>query len=81
MRVARRRIGSLLINGLMKLGRTLFFDKRLSSDGTVSCAICNDPAFAFTDANPLATGTGSKTGSVFTCVTIAYGSTMRRPAK
>lgn len=28
----------------VKLGETLFFDKRLSADGTVSCATCHDPA-------------------------------------
>jgi cytochrome c peroxidase len=31
------------------LGRRLFFERRLSSDGTVSCATCHDPARAFTD--------------------------------
>ena len=25
------------------LGRRLYFDKRLSADGTVSCATCHDP--------------------------------------
>lgn len=31
------------------LGRKLFFDKRLSLDGTISCATCHDPRKAFTD--------------------------------
>lgn len=31
------------------LGRQLFFDKRLSLDGSVSCANCHDPHKAFTD--------------------------------
>ena len=32
-----------------ELGRKLFFDKRLSLDGTVACATCHDPHKAFTD--------------------------------
>lgn len=32
-----------------ELGRKLFFDKRLSRDGTISCATCHDPHKAFTD--------------------------------
>ena len=32
-----------------ELGRKLFFDKRLSFDGTVACATCHDPNKAFTD--------------------------------
>ena len=38
------------------LGRSLYFDKRLSIDGTVSCATCHDPALAFTDGNVVAVG-------------------------
>lgn len=45
------------------LGRTLFFDKRLSIDGTVSCASCHDPAVAFTDAKTVAIGAGAKAGT------------------
>lgn len=44
------------------LGRALYFDKRLSADGTVSCAICHDPAAAFTDQNPLAVGMAGRRG-------------------
>jgi cytochrome c peroxidase len=29
------------------LGKKLFFDGRLSADGTVACSICHDPARAF----------------------------------
>ena len=38
------------------LGKQLFFDTRLSSDGRVSCATCHDPAHAFTDQRALARG-------------------------
>ncbi len=31
------------------LGKQLFFDRRLSGDGTMSCATCHDPEQAFTD--------------------------------
>ena len=40
----------------IKLGEALYFDKRLSADGTVSCATCHDPAIAFTDHNATAVG-------------------------
>lgn len=33
----------------VELGRRLFFDKRLSIDGTISCAHCHNPRKAFTD--------------------------------
>lgn len=45
------------------LGRSLFFDKRLSADRTISCATCHDPARAFTDGNRLAVGVGAKEGT------------------
>lgn len=38
------------------LGRYLFFDPVLSSDGTISCATCHDPKKGFSDG--LATSTG-----------------------
>ncbi len=40
------------------LGRRLFFDKRLSRDGTLACASCHDPKLAFSDGRMLARGIG-----------------------
>jgi len=40
----------------ISLGRALFFDKRLSKDGSVSCATCHRPEYAFTDRKPFAQG-------------------------
>ena len=33
----------------IELGKKLFFDRRLSGDGTMSCVTCHDPERAFTD--------------------------------
>ncbi len=33
----------------IELGKKLFFDRRLSGDGTMSCATCHNPELAFTD--------------------------------
>ncbi len=44
-----------------ELGRTLFFDARLSANGKVSCASCHQPAHGFTDG--LAVGRGIAEGS------------------
>lgn len=45
------------------LGKQLFHDKRLSADGTVSCATCHIPAQAFTDGLALAKGIGGLTAT------------------
>ncbi len=45
------------------LGRSLYFDKRLSIDGTLSCAGCHDPALAFTDAKVVAAGARDRRGT------------------
>ncbi len=37
----------------IELGKKLFFDRRLSGDGTTSCASCHDPEKAFTDASEI----------------------------
>jgi cytochrome c peroxidase len=44
-----------------ELGRTLFYDKRLSVNGSTSCASCHQQAKGFTDGLALATGaTGAR---------------------
>ena len=45
-----------------RLGRRLFFDPVLSSDRTVSCASCHQPARWFSDGLPVAKGVGGRTG-------------------
>jgi cytochrome c peroxidase len=44
------------------LGQKLFFDGRLSADGTVACATCHDPARAFTDGRPVSIGFHGRAG-------------------
>ena len=45
------------------LGWQLYYDSRLSADGTVSCATCHDPAAGFGDPNPVSTGVGGFHGN------------------
>jgi cytochrome c peroxidase len=44
------------------LGQKLFFDGRLSADGTVACSTCHDPARAFTDGRPTSIGIQGRVG-------------------
>src|SRR5712672_4178942 len=44
------------------LGQKLFFEPRLSGDGTVACATCHDPAQAFTDGRPVSVGIHGSVG-------------------
>lgn len=46
----------------VELGRTLFFDPRLSSDNTVSCATCHSPQAAFSDNRQVSLGVGLQAG-------------------
>lgn len=43
------------------LGRTLFFDPRLSRSGIISCATCHNPGFDYGDGLPRAVGEGMRT--------------------
>jgi cytochrome c peroxidase len=45
------------------LGRLLYFDPRLSADGTVSCATCHNPKYAFTDGAAVSTGIRGQKGN------------------
>ena len=58
-----------------ELGWLLFFDPRVSSDQSVSCASCHAPKFAFTDGQPVSTGiSGQKGGrSAPSVINRAYG--------
>jgi cytochrome c peroxidase len=46
----------------ISLGQRLFFERRLSVDGTVSCSTCHDPALAFTDRKPTSVGIKGRVG-------------------
>lgn len=45
-----------------ELGRLLYFDKRLSTDGTVSCATCHIPSEGFADHHARAIGIKGRIG-------------------
>jgi len=44
------------------LGKLLYFDGRLSRDGTISCATCHDPRRGWTDQAPVSTGIRGQKG-------------------
>src|SRR5215467_11046415 len=44
------------------LGQKLFFEPRLSGDGTVACSTCHDPARALTDGRPVSIGIHGRVG-------------------
>jgi cytochrome c peroxidase len=46
------------------LGKKLYFDKRLSKDGTISCATCHDPEMAWTEHLATSKGIGDQIGTV-----------------
>ena len=46
----------------VELGRTLYFDKRLSNDNTISCASCHHPNNGFTDNLPVSLGIHGQEG-------------------
>ncbi len=46
----------------IQLGKQLYFDNRLSQDGTVACATCHDPAKGWSDAGPTSTGIRGQIG-------------------
>lgn len=54
--------GNQLTTEKIELGRRLFFDRRLSHDGTVACASCHDPERAFSDGRAIAVGVFGRRG-------------------
>jgi cytochrome c peroxidase len=47
----------------VSLGRDLFFDKRLSADGSLSCSTCHNPRFGFTDGKAVPEGIHGRKGT------------------
>jgi cytochrome c peroxidase len=47
----------------VKLGRALFFDKRLSADQSLACASCHQPKLAFSDGRAIARGIHAADGT------------------
>jgi cytochrome c peroxidase len=46
----------------IELGKRLFFDPRLSVNGSISCAFCHVPAAGYADPKPVSFGVGGKKG-------------------
>jgi cytochrome c peroxidase len=62
----------------VELGKQLYFDPRISKNGTVSCATCHNPAKGWTDKMPVSIGIfGQKGGrSAPTVLNTVYGKTL-----
>ena len=60
----------------VELGRWLFYDARLSGNGTMSCATCHIQALAFTDGKPRSIGSTGEVHprSAMSLVNVAYAS-------
>ncbi|MGP0063951.1 MAG: cytochrome c peroxidase [Isosphaeraceae bacterium] len=67
-----------LTKGKYELGRQLYFDPRVSLDGTISCATCHNPAHGWTDSMPVSLGIDGQAGSrsAPTVLNTVYGKTM-----
>lgn len=55
-----------------EFGHHLFFDTRLSQDGTIACATCHIPELSFTDGMAVSTGVGTVDRNAMTIVSTAY---------
>ena len=47
----------------VELGKMLYFDTRMSKDGTISCATCHDPKMAWAEHEPTSTGIAHQKGA------------------
>lgn len=54
--------GNPLSKEKIELGKLLYFDPRLSKDGTLACAGCHNPYHGFADPAPTSKGVGFKLG-------------------
>jgi len=55
-----------------ELGHHLFFDTRLSADGSVACATCHQPEHHFTDQRPVAVGLAAVDRNTMGLAGVAY---------
>ena len=67
-----------LTKGKVELGKQLYFEPRVSLDGTVSCATCHNPVKGWTDGMSVAIGIKGQAGgrSAPTVLNSVYGKTM-----
>jgi cytochrome c peroxidase len=68
-----------MTRGKVELGKQLYFDPRVSFDGTVSCATCHDPDKGWTDGpRTTSAGIGGQVGgrNAPTVLNTVYGRTM-----
>ena len=61
----------------VELGKLLYFEKRVSKNGTVSCATCHDPKMAWAEHTPTSSGIHEQKGgrNAPTVVNAAYATT------
>jgi cytochrome c peroxidase len=64
--------------GRVELGRLLFYDTRLSGNGSLACAGCHRPELAFTDGRARALGATGETHarSAMSLANVAYNATL-----
>ena len=67
-----------LTKGKLELGKQLYFDPRISKNGTISCATCHNPAKGWTDNLPTSIGILGQVGSrnAPTVLNTVYGKSM-----
>jgi len=67
----------------VELGRELFFDPRLSKDGTLACATCHHPSMGWAENQPVSTGVAGRKGArnAPTIVNRILGSTQFRDGR
>ncbi len=67
-----------ITKGKYELGQQLYFDPRVSLDGTVSCATCHNPAKGWSDGMSVSIGIAGQTGSrsAPSVLNTAYGKSM-----
>jgi cytochrome c peroxidase len=71
-------VANPITKGKYELGRQLYFDPRVSLNGTVSCATCHNPEKGWTDGMPVSIGIDGQKGgrSAPSVINTAYGKTM-----